>query len=123
MGAVSRAPTGVLLLAGALGVLGAGLVLGAAYLALDRQDVGWVPVVAGGGAGPVAIYVALHLVRLTRWAWQTMMLALALLLLSSLWRLVAAPPPPVAPLAEVAAELLAMAYLARKSVRSAFRGR
>jgi hypothetical protein len=116
-------PPGVLVVAGVLGLLGAGLVLSAAYLTLARGGVGWVPVVAGAGAGPVAIYVALHLLRGTHWAWLAVVLVTVLLLASSLWRLVAAPPPPVAPLGEIAVELLALGYLLRPRVRAAFRAR
>ena len=121
--ALRRVPVGVLLLAGALGVLGAGLVLGAAYVLLARHGVGWVPVLVGAGTGPLAIYVALHLVRLTHWSWQAMVISLALLLVSSCWRLVGSPPPPIAPLAEIAVETAFLVYLFRPHVRAAVRRR
>ena len=120
VGAVRRVPVGILFLAVALALLGAGSVLGAAYLAAERRELGWMPVLAGVGAGPLAIYVAVHLVRRTHWAWQALVLLLILLLLSSLWRVVATPPPVLSPVAEVVFELLSLAYLSRPRVRAAF---
>jgi hypothetical protein len=118
--AVRRTPVGVLLLAGLLGVLGAGFVVGAAYLALARPEPGWVPAVMGLGAGPLALYVALHLLRLTHWAWLAMVLSLLLLLASSAWRLLTAPQRPGVAIAEIVLEVLALLYLARRRVRTAF---
>jgi hypothetical protein len=115
-----RPPVGVLVLGGLLAFLGAGFVVGAAYFTLAEPGVGWVPLLTGAGAGPLALYVAIHLIRLTHWAWLAMVLALALLLASSLWRLAVAPPPPVAPVLEIVVELLGLAYLTRPGVRGAF---
>jgi hypothetical protein len=118
--AVRRPPVGVLVLAGLLGFLGAGFIVSSAYLAIaePRSALGFA--VAGLGAGPLAIYVALHLIRLTHWAWLALMLALVLLLASSAWRLLTAPPPRIVPIAELVVELLAVFYLTRPSVRGSF---
>ena len=115
-----RPPLGVLLSAGALAFAGGGFVLGAAYLAFAGRDVGWVPVIGGLCGGPLALYVALHLIRLTHWAWLVMVLVLILLLASSVWRLAVAPPPPVVPISEMTVEILTLAYLCRRNVRAAF---
>ena len=115
-----RPPFGVLVLAAALGFAGGGFVLGAAYLAFARRDLGWVPVLGGMGAGPTALYVALHLLRLTRWAWLVLVLVLILLLGSSVSRLAVAPPPAVVPIGELVIESLILLYLCRPRVRGAF---
>lgn len=115
-----RPPIGVLVIAGGLGVLGAGLVLGALYVALTRADVRLAALAAGAIAGPLAIYSALHLLRLSHWAWLAMIFVFILLFLSSLWRLVLAPPPATAPIGEMVCEAIAMFYLTRPSIRAAF---
>ena len=115
-----RPPAGVLVLAGLLAFLGAGFVVGAAYLALARPDPGWLLLAIGLGAGPLALYVALHLLRLTRWAWLAIVMADALLLASSSWRLLTAPERPAVAIAEIVLELLALVYLSRLRVRRAF---
>ena len=115
-----RPPIGVLVLAGLLSVLGAGFVVGAAYLTLAGPEVGWVPLAMGLGAGPLSLFVAIHLVRLTHWAWLAMVLVLLLLLASSIWRLWVSPPPPTVPVLEIVLELLGLTYLSRPRVRGAF---
>jgi hypothetical protein len=120
---VRRTPLGVLVLGGLLGFLGAGFVVGAAYFTIAGPEVGWVPIVMGVVAGPLALYVAMHLVRLTHWAWQAMVLVLALLLGSSVWRLWVSPPPPTVPVLEMVLELFCLAYLFRPRIRGAFKRR
>ena len=115
-----RPPVGVLVLGGLLAFLGAGFILGAAYFTLAGPELGWTAVLTGVGAGPLALYVAIHLVRLTHWAWLAMVLVLLLLLASSAWRLVVSPPPPTVPVLEIVAELFGLAYLTRPGVRGAF---
>ena len=120
---VRRAPLGVLVLGALLAFLGAGFVVAAAYFALAGPEVGWVPLLMGMGAGPLALYVALHLIRLTHWAWLAMVLVLLLLIGSSVWRLLVTPPPPTVPVLEIVLELLGLLYLARPRVRGAFASR
>jgi hypothetical protein len=113
-------PKGVLIISAMLAVLGAGFVLGSAYLAFAHPQVGWLTLATGALAGPLTLYVAVHLLRLTHWAWLALVLLIGLLMLSSIWRLLVSPPPPVAPIAELALEIAALAYLLRKDVRGAF---
>jgi hypothetical protein len=115
-----RPPTGVLIVSAILAVLGAGSVLGSAYLAFAYPQVPWPTLATGAVAGPLTLYVAVHLLRLSHWAWLTLVLMIGLLMLSSLWRLLVAPPPPVAPISELALEIGALVYLLRKDVRTAF---
>lgn len=119
-GVLRRAPLGVTVLGALLFLLGAGLVVGGVFLALSRREAGWVPWAAALLAGPAVIYMALHLLRLSRWAWLTMVLLVMLLLASSLVRVLAAPGELVAPLAEIAVELALLLYLGRAPVRRAF---
>jgi hypothetical protein len=113
-------PAGIAVLAMALCLLAAGFVFGGAYLALARADTGWVAWAAALVVGPLLIYVALHLVLLTRWAWLVMVLLLGLLLTSSIIRAAREPGIPVAPGVEVVIELGLLGYLFRRSVRQAF---
>lgn len=114
-----RAPTGVLILSVLLTLLAAGLVVGGAYLAAAR-DAGWTAWVSALGAGPLLLFVSLHLLRLTGWAWRVMIALLALLGLSSLARAFTTAEMPIAPLCELALEVVALAYLLRAPVRHAF---
>lgn len=114
-------PTGMLVVAVLLGLFGAGLVLGAAYLALARRDVGWVVWASALAVGPLTLYVALHLARRSHWAWLALVMVLVMLLASSAWRLVAAPGLAISPIAEILAELLVLGYLLRPGVRAALR--
>lgn len=114
------APLGVLILCAILFFLGAGLVLGGFYLALARRDAGWMPWVVALVVGPTALYLALHLLRLTSWAWLTAVALVALLGASSLLRALGSPDSPVAPLVELGVEAVCLLYLLRPSVRRAF---
>lgn len=116
-----RVPLGVLVLGVLLLFLGAGLIVGAAYLLLtgaERRHLGWVTMAASGG---VALYLSTAVLRTRRWAWTTILALLVLMLASSVARAVLSAAPPVAPLAEIVLELLGLAYLARRPVRDAFR--
>ena len=116
------APAGVLAISGVLALTGTGLVLGAVYLAV-MGSVGWMPVVAGVVAGPLTVYVAVHLLRGTRWAWSTLLMVLLLLVISSIGRVLAARGIAAIPVVELAVETIAIVYLTRPSVRGTFRRR
>ena len=117
---VRRAPFGVLALGAALVLLGAGFMLGGVYLAVSRPAAGWMPWAAALAVGPLLLYVALHLVRLSRWAWLALTALTALLLASALARLLLATRGPFAPLPELLVEAGTLAYLARPAIRRAF---
>lgn len=119
-GHLQRAPVGVLVLGALLFLLGAGLVLGGAYLGISRPDAGLLPWVAALLVGPLLFYASLHLVRLTPWAWLAMVLVLVLLLISSVVRAVVSPQEPLSPLFEGVVEGAVLIYLARPHVRAAF---
>lgn len=116
-----RAPAGVLVLSGMLLFLGAGLIVSGTYLAITRPSVGWLAGLSAVALGPLVIYVALHVVRLTHWAWLVLVLVMVMLFLSSCVRLLASPELTAAPVAELLAEIAALVYLARKPVRDVFR--
>lgn len=118
--ALRGAPTGVVVLGTLLLFLAAGCVVGGAYLGLARGGAGWVAWATALVAGPVILYLALHLVRLSRWAWQALVGMLLLLLASSAARAIGDAGFPIAPLVEIAAEATALAYLLRPGVRGAF---
>lgn len=115
-----RAPTGVLVLSTVLGLLGSGFVIGGFYLGLSRPDMGWAVWVGALLVGPLTLYVGIRLLSLASWTWSTMILLLALLLVSSAIRVVLTPGTPTVPLGEIVLEMAALAYLARPSVRRAF---
>lgn len=115
---IRTAPLGVLILCALLYFLGAGLVLGGFYLAIAREEPGWMPWAMSLAVGPTALYLALHLLRRTHWAWSATIVLLGLLLASSAVRTVSSPG--FAPAAELAVEAALLFYLARPSVRSAF---
>lgn len=119
---VRRAPLGVLVLGVLLLFLGAGLIVAPVYLVVTgvegRRLPGWA---AMAGTGAVALYLSLALLRMRRWAWTAVVVLLVLLLGSSIVRAVVSNEPPGAELAEIAAELLALGYLARRPIRDAFR--
>lgn len=117
---IRGAPLGVVVVGSLLLFLGAGLVLGGFYLALARPDAGWMPWILALGIGPTALYLALHLLRRTSWAWLALVALLALLAVSSLVRLLNVPGPVLAPLAELSLEALLLVYFARPTVRRAF---
>ena len=115
-----RAPLGVLVLSTMLGLVGSGFLLGGAYLALARRDVGWAVWTGALAAGPLIVYVAVRLLSLAAWTWSTIILLLVLLLLSSGVRLAVTPGIPTVPIVEILVELGALVYMARPSVRRAF---
>jgi hypothetical protein len=115
-----RAPLGVLVLSTILGLLGAGFLLGGIYLGLARPDVGWGVWLGALAIGPLTLYVGIRLLSLAAWTWSTMMLLLALLLVSSCVRAVLTPGTPTVPLFEIALELAALGYLVLPRVRRAF---
>lgn len=117
---IRRAPVGVLVMAGALCFLAAGLVLGGSYLALSTSDAGWVAITTIFAAGPLLLYVGLHLLRLTRWAWLAMVMLLLLLLLSSVARMIVSPEAGLSPVGEMIVEAAVLFYLWRPAVRAAF---
>jgi hypothetical protein len=115
---IRGAPLGVLILCALLFLLGAGLVLGGFFLAIARENPGWVPWTMSLAIGPTALYLALHLLRRTPWAWSATVGLLGLLLASSAIRAVSSPG--LAPAAELAVEAALLLYLARRPVRQAF---
>lgn len=117
---VRRVPAGVLVLAAVLFLVGSGMVLGGAYLAIARRDAGWMAWSTALILGPAVLYAAFHLLRLTRWIWLAMVMLLGLLLVSSLLRALTSPETPVSPLVEMAAEIGFLVYLHRPAVRRAF---
>lgn len=115
-----RTPLGVLAVGTALSFVGAGMLLGGAYLALTRGDSGWMVWLTACAVGPLLLYVAVHVLRLTHWAWLALVLLLSLLMATAAWRVVVSPRLRAASLAELAVEAAALAYLRRPSVRRAF---
>lgn len=116
-----QAPLGVLVLSTILGLLGAGFVLAGIYLGIARPDIGWRLWLGALAIGPLTFYVAIRLLSLAAWTWSTMVVLLALLLVSSCARAWITPGTPTVPLVEIALELGALAYLATPGVRRAFR--
>lgn len=116
-----RAPFGILVVSAMLALVGAGFVLAGVWQIAIGRPLGWWAVAAALLLGPLVLYVALHLVRLSHWAWLAMCALLCLLLASSVWRLLATPPPAASPLAEIVLEVLTLLYLYRRHVRAAFR--
>jgi hypothetical protein len=117
---VRSAPFGVLVLAAALGFVGVGFILGGIYLAFTTAGMGWPGWVMLFIAAPISLYVSFHLVRRTGWAWSAMVIALVLLLISSVLRALFSPGIPIAALSEIALEVLFLYYLSRPGIRTAF---
>lgn len=115
-----RAPLGILVLAVLLGVMGVGLLLGAVHVFLSGREFGPTALAAAFVFGPLCLYLAVHLIRLSRWAWLAMMALVALLLISSTARAVLTTGPRFLPVAEIAVELLFLVYLRRRDIRGAF---
>jgi hypothetical protein len=117
-----RAPFGILLVSALLALLGTGFVAGGLYLTLIGRGLGWWALSAALVLGPLVLYVALHLVRLSHWAWLALCALLCLLLASSILRLLATPPPAVSPLGEIVVEVATLLYLFRPRIRRAYGG-
>ena len=115
-----RAPLGILVIGFALSLLGAGFLVGGAYLAVTRPDTGWMAWLGIIAVGPLLLYIAFHVVRLSPWTWLALIGLAVLLLVSAIARLFLAGTPPLAPLPEIAVELAALGYLTRLRVRRAF---
>jgi hypothetical protein len=110
----------VTVLAALFGIIGGGMLLGGIYFSLSEPAPGWMPLLTGVVFGPLAIYLAYHLLRLTHWAWLTLLILTVLLLGSSIARAAAGPPIAKQPLVEIALELGLLLYLRRPAVRGAF---
>jgi hypothetical protein len=117
---VRSAPFGVLVLAAALGFVGVGFIAGGIYLAFTSDGMRWPGWVMLLIAAPVSLYVAVHLIRRTRWTWSAMITALVLLLISSILRALFSSGIPIAALSEIALEILFLHYLTRPRIRAAF---
>lgn len=117
-----RAPIGVLVLAGLLFFVGAGLILSGVFFALSGTGRSWLAWLVMLAVGPLFLYVALQFVLLQHWAWLVIVLLVVLLLLSSVVRSLTAATLPVSPLTEIVVELLTLAYLMRRHVRRVFAG-
>ncbi|HET8656554.1 MAG TPA: hypothetical protein VFL93_13625, partial [Longimicrobiaceae bacterium] len=97
-----------------------GFLIAGVYLAVARADVARLAAGAAIVVGPLVVYVALSLVRLAHWAWLAMVLLLALLLGSSVARLLYSPGFPTESIGEIAVESAALLYLSRRRIRGAF---
>lgn len=115
-------PLGILLITAMLTMLGGGSLLGGAFLLLRGDGVGYWAPVASLAFGSAALYLRYCLLRLVEWSWRALLFLLALLFLSSVLRLLAAPTPRVAPLLEIGVELVCVLYLTRPRVRALFTG-
>lgn len=115
-----RAPLGVITLSALLAILGGALVLGGAWLGISRAGAGWPVWAAGLLVGPLAMYLALQLLSLTRWAWLALVVLTVLLLVSSLARLLLLPGLYFVPIGEIVVEAALLVYLWRPQVRAAF---
>ncbi len=113
-------PLGVLVLAAVLCFVAAGAILGGVYLLMSASDMGWVGWTMLLVAAPVSLYMAIHLVRLTPWAWSAILMTLALLLVSSVIRAIFSPGIPVAAIGEIVIEGIFLFYLTRARIRAAF---
>jgi hypothetical protein len=118
---IRNAPAGILVLAAVLCFIGAGAILGGVYLIFTATAMGWAGWLMLLVAAPVSLYMALHLIRLTPWAWRAMVMTLALLLISSVARALFSPGIPVAAIAEIVVECVFLFYLTRPRIRAAFR--
>lgn len=117
---LGRAPIGVAALAMVLALLGAGLLLGGAYLATVRRELSWIVHASALALGPIVLYFAVQLLRLARWTWLAMILLLVLLAASSAFRASVSGGLPTASVLELVVEAVLLAYLARRPVRRAF---
>lgn len=117
---IRGAPMGVLILCAILFFIGAGFVLAGFFLAFARADSGWMVWTMALVLGPVVLYLAVHLLLLTSWAWLAMVALLGLLVASSVVRAVGSPDVLLAPLGELVVEALCLYYLARRPTRRAF---
>jgi hypothetical protein len=93
---------------------------GGIYLALTREDGGWMAWLAALAVGPLILYIAVHVIRLSHWAWLALVGLAALLIASAVIRLFFQGPHPVVPLVEIAIEAASLLYLTRPRVRQAF---
>jgi hypothetical protein len=115
---VRRAPTGILVLAALLALMGAALLVAGIYLVLAGES-GWF----GGvmiAVGPLMVYVAGQFVQFVRWAGMVVGVLIVLMLISSVIRVIAESGLPGAAVAEIVVELGWLAYLARPRIRSLF---
>lgn len=117
---IRGAPLGVLIVCSLLFFLGAGFVLGGFYLAMAGSAAGWLPWVMTGVVGPVTLYLALHLLRLTPWSWLALVVLTVLLTGSTLVRLVGSSGSLVSLLVELALETVSLVYLMRPAIRRTF---
>ena len=116
----SDAPLGCLRLASALAITGLGSIGAALYLAVDERSLTLWAVGLAAAIAPASLYLAYHLLCLTRWAWLAAVAMIALLLVSSAFRFLIDPEIPGAAGLEMALEVAALAYLTRPRVRRAF---
>lgn len=108
------------MLATLFAIVGGGMVVGGAYYTLSESDAGWMPLATGIVLGPLSLYTAYHLLRLTHWGWLTLLILILLLLASSLLRAFMSASVATALIAELAVEAAILLYLLRPSVRRAF---
>lgn len=111
---------GVITLSALLAILGGASLVGGLYLGLTGATA-WPAWLTALVVGPVALYLAVRLLTLTRWAWLALVVLCTLLLVSSCARLLLLPGLYVAPVAELLVEVGVLVYLWRPAVRAAFR--
>ncbi|MQA91233.1 MAG: hypothetical protein GEU90_13540 [Gemmatimonas sp.] len=107
-------------MAAVFSMIGLTSMMGAGWLVLFGASGSlWAGMVAAV-AGPAILYLSYHVVRLARWAWTAVLVMVALMLGSSIVRLVVTPALDVSVIAEIIAELGIGLYLTRPAIRSAF---
>ena len=117
--AIRTTPLGILLVAALFAMIGLGTTVAGFYLMIEWGSLTlWAALVALV-IGPTILYLTYHMVRLSEWAWMALVCLAALLLISSVARLVVSPSP-VSPIGEIVVELLLLFYLTRPKVRANF---
>ena len=113
-------PIGVLVIAAFFGILGLGSVTAGLYMVVQERSIGLWAAVTGLLGGPLILYLAWHMLRLSRWSWLALMVLVWMLFLSSVVRFVVAPGLAVSQLGEVVLEVAIAYYLLRPRVLAAF---
>jgi hypothetical protein len=115
-----QTPIGVLVVGFLLLLVGAGLMLGGIIFLVSGRASAWPVWLVLFGAGPLAIYLALHFVWRRRWAWTTVVAMLMLALFTATVRALRAEVIPVAPISEIVVAGATLMYLLRTRVRQTF---
>jgi hypothetical protein len=118
--ALRRAPLGVLLISAMLVIGGVGSLVAGGYLLLREGSLSTWAGATSIVIGPAILYFAYELVRLARWTWLALAVLLVLLFLSSIVRAIVSPGVPTAALLEVVLEIVAAAYISRRTIRTTY---